>query len=137
MEFVWNEDYKVNVKIFDEQHQHFFELANKVNNLVESGESDKQKILTVISEFGDYGLYHLAAEDECFKKYNYEDREAHMKAHEAYREKIKEYLEQTRETDDARKIAEELVYFSIQWLKNHILSMDKQYSSFCCKCGIE
>lgn len=86
MRILWNESFSVKIKSLDEQHQNFFNLANKIFDVVEKKQISQHKLLRVVSEFGNYSLYHLSAEEEYFKKCNYEDP-AHIQAHNAYREK--------------------------------------------------
>ena len=131
MKFVWTPEFSVGVKMFDEHHQHWFEMANKIYDLANESVIDKEKLLILITEFGNYALYHLSAEEEFFKEYGYPDSELHIKFHNLHRQKIKEYLEEIQKLQsDIQKIAKDLNEFAEKWLIDHIASMDKKYTSF-------
>jgi hemerythrin-like metal-binding protein len=131
MKFTWDRKYSVGVKIFDEQHQHYLELANQIINLADADPIDKEKLLKSISEFGNYALYHLSSEEEYFKKYNYADGETHTRSHDAYRREINKLLSRAiYASGNNAETAQELSDFAIKWLLEHILGMDRQYAEF-------
>ncbi|MGC9968893.1 MAG: bacteriohemerythrin [Minisyncoccia bacterium] len=131
MRFVWTPEYSVGVKEFDDQHKHFFALANKVYEMAMSGSVDKKGLGMAGDEFGNYSLYHLSTEEEYFKKYGYPDASPHIAAHDLYREKIQDYLTRLRrEEPDLNQAARELSDFAADWLFRHILSMDRNYKAF-------
>ncbi len=72
MKFKWDEKFSVGIKSLDEQHQNFFNLANKILEVVAKGHISRHELLRLVSEFGNYSLYHLSTEEEYFKKCNYQ-----------------------------------------------------------------
>lgn len=122
---LWNPDFSVRVKEIDKQHKMFFAILEEIYSLLDSEKTQKE-ILTVLSKLGGYAHYHLATEEEYFLKFNYEGRENHVLAHDAFREKIKKMIEQCRlgKQDVLRKTAD----FANEWLIQHIHNSDKEYT---------
>lgn len=138
MKFEWNDKYNVGVKIFDEQHKHFLELANQIFTLAEAVPPDREKITQAISDFGNYALYHLSSEEEYFEKYDYPDKETHKTAHDNYRQEVGKFLgKATSENENDIATAEGLADFAVDWLLKHILGVDQQYADFFKAQGIE
>jgi hemerythrin-like metal-binding protein len=136
MKFKWSKKYSVKIKSLDEQHKNFFNLANKILDIVKKKEISQHELLRLVSEFGNYALYHLSTEEEYFKKCNYQDP-LHIQAHNAYREKMNSLHIKIRQGDRPKKIAEDLANYAINWLTKHILVMDKKYSEPLIKCGVK
>jgi len=131
MPFTWNENYSVGIKLFDEQHQKYLELANQIDVLSVANTLDKEKLLEKIREFGNYALLHFRSEEEYFEKYKFPPRETHIEAHNQYREKIKEFLSKVQgPAADVKQIAHDLSDFAVDWLLQHVTLMDQHYTDF-------
>ncbi len=131
--FIWNNDYSVGVALIDEQHQHFFEIANEIIDLADKKETGKEALFAYLGELGDYSLYHLGTEEKFFDEFKYENAPQHKVAHDAFRVTIKEHLDAAQNAttdDDIMRLSEVAAAFTGDWLKNHILVMDKQYTAF-------
>jgi hemerythrin len=132
MKFVWNDTYLVGVRVFDEQHKHFFELVNVCYDMVSTGNINREKIEAAVNDMVNYGLYHLSAEEDAFIKYGFPFTSLHVQVHDGYRQKIKELFERLRATsdEDLAALVTEVVDYASKWLSEHILAVDAQYSSF-------
>ena len=130
--FIWTEEYSVGIKEIDEQHQHFFEIANKILDLVVGENQVKEEILKALTELGDYGFYHFSTEEKYFDEFGYDLAPLHVDAHNKYRETVGKYFKDINKDEgvDVKKIAEDMATYSSNWLSNHILLMDKQYTKF-------
>lgn len=129
--FNWTEEYSVDVKLIDEQHRHFFQIANSLIDLTESEDSKKEPLMFLAGELADYAFYHLGVEESYFDKFNYKEAPYHKAEHDNYRSKVQNYLNEIRnETANLREIAKELAVFSNDWLTHHILLVDKRYTLF-------
>lgn len=136
--FVWTEKYSVNVKSIDEQHQHFIDIINDLNDLKNKKDLTKEDALIKVIQLGDYAFYHLDTEEELFKKTGYKDAPLHIEAHNQFRAKSKELILQVRESnEDIKKIIENCALFAGNWLLDHILVMDKEYSNWFNEHGIK
>lgn len=129
--FNWTDAYSVHVEEIDEQHRHFFEIANELIGLAENDPADKEHLFALLGKLGNYALYHLSTEEEYFEKYDYPDVAPHIAAHESYRTAIKQYLEDVRAEDaDVPALAKKAAFYSSSWLAEHITGMDQRYSAF-------
>lgn len=127
---MWKDEYSVGVALIDEQHKHFFEIANLLYDAAASSVVSTENALALAIEMSDYALYHLGTEEEYFKKFSYVDERLHVGAHNAYRVKMVEYLDAVRkEEGDMRALIREVADYSGNWLASHILVMDKNFSS--------
>jgi hemerythrin-like metal-binding protein len=129
--FVWTPEYSVDVKEIDEQHKEFF---NIINVLLEASESDsisKEMLLMKIGLLGNYAAYHLGTEESLFDQFKYDGAVKHIEAHNMFRVKIKELITKAEtESVNQKEIIQEAANFAGDWLLNHILIVDKQYSKF-------
>ncbi|MFA6494867.1 MAG: bacteriohemerythrin [Candidatus Paceibacterota bacterium] len=127
--FIWSENYSVGVASIDEQHQHFFDIVNSILDMVDQKDVSRETLIAPIRELSEYVQYHLGTEETYFAEFHYPEAAAHINAHNQYREKIKSYL---GIIDDPEKnmhdLAKEIAIFSGDWLFNHILLMDRQYT---------
>ena len=129
--FIWTDEYKLGIGIIDEQHQHFFEIANQIYDTLETKQGEKEKLVLIINELKDYAFYHLATEEKYFNQFAYSDMANHMKYHTMFRVRVGEYIDRIKEADvDIAKLAEDVTDFATNWLSNHILSADKMYAPF-------
>lgn len=130
--FVWTPEYSVGVQLVDEQHQHFFTIANKLIEVSHEDAPDREVLSNLFGELGDYALYHLNTEESFFRAFAYEDIEPHIAAHDAYRDMVANHFatELHKPEADLKKLAEEMATYSGTWLQNHILSMDKKFTAF-------
>jgi hemerythrin len=130
---VWKDEYSVGVRLFDEQHKHFFEITNEIYELLENGRASRETLLAVVDKMSSYIHYHLFSEDEIFHLYDYPDAKSHIKAHQGYSRKIKQYMNKllkVKSKIDYQEMVKELLDFASQWLSWHILETDKKYSEF-------
>lgn len=135
--FNWEEKYSVSVPSIDEQHKNFFRITNDLIDLTKESLLQKKDLVAVAEELERYASYHLKTEEEYFEKFNYENAIPHIKEHDYYRNKVKGIIEKINEgNEDIKIFVDELANFSIQWLSNHILVADKEYSEFFKQHGI-
>lgn len=131
MKFTWTPEHSIGIKIFDDEHQQYFVIANKIYDLLDSSEPNRDLLLSEVSALTNYALYHLASEEVAFYKYNFPGTKAHVMAHNALRQKISDYLNicHLPETDLVSEVRE-MVDFASNWLVAHISSTDKLYTEF-------
>lgn len=129
--FVWENEYSVGVKEIDEQHQHFFELANEILDLVNKENPARKEVFSAIEKLGNYAFYHFGTEESYFDKFNYPETTEHVAVHNEYRKSVENYMNEIRaEGTDVFKTALEIALYSNNWLATHILKMDKKYTKY-------
>ncbi len=125
------------IGIIDEQHQHFFEIANQIYDMLDTKQGEKEKLVIIINELKDYAFYHLATEEKYFNQFAYSDMAHHMKYHTMFRIQAGEYMDRIKdESVDINKLAQDVTDFATKWLATHILAADKMYAPFFIEKGL-
>ena len=121
-EIIWKDEYSVGVDQFDRQHQHLFEIINK---LTARPDTSKDSSLTsqTIKEMFDYAKEHFTAEEELMQQYDYPEIESHKKQHDYF-------IGTTDELSNTKVRPEEIAEFLKVWWTIHILKVDMKYKEF-------
>lgn len=129
MAIEWNPNLSVGVKDIDDQHKIWFE---KANGLFESGKEGRAKehIKEMLDFLDDYTKYHFKHEEAYMEKIKYPEIDAQKKAHESFINdlaKLKADYDQSGGNILVILNANKMV---INWLTNHIKTMDKKIGDF-------
>jgi hemerythrin len=129
---MWDERYIIDNSNIDEQHKKIFSildlLENSCNSESESeSESESKTILFAIDSLFEYTQVHFHAEEQLMLSGNYNKYEEHKLLHEQFIDSILIYREQF-ELIGASEIAVMLCLKLREWLVNHILFVDQDYS---------
>lgn len=123
----WSGNYSVNVGIVDEQHQEIIRLVNEMHDALRQRKS-KEVLGTILNELADYAVRHFTVEEDLFQKYGYPEEAVHKEAHAAL---VRRVVELKKDFESGRaSINTDVMNFLKDWLINHILRIDKRYSSF-------
>ncbi|MFA6521917.1 MAG: bacteriohemerythrin [Candidatus Gracilibacteria bacterium] len=130
--FIWTKEYSVGIELIDNQHKHFFEITNNILDYADQKDlSNRNEIVNLINDLGNYALYHLSTEEEYFDKFKYPDAPAHIEAHNNFKKTAKALFDEVIKADtNIKATAQKAALFAGSWLFQHILSMDKKYSQF-------
>lgn len=120
----WRESYSVNVKVFDQHHQHLFDLINKLHENMRVGKGHEVLDETLRS-LVDYAQRHFTAEEELLKKTGYAGLPAHMVEHRKFMDKVNSLVEQHK--NGKIVVTSALLTFLCDWLKTHIAMTDRGY----------
>jgi hemerythrin len=127
----WSNEYSVNIKEIDRQHQFLINIINKMHELVMTDAGDaanRSDIRRIFAKLADYTDYHFRTEEELFKTHNYPGFKIHKQQHN---ELVLQILElQRRFLKNEVSITQEIFDFLKKWLLNHILVSDKEYTDF-------
>ncbi|MFA7229857.1 MAG: hemerythrin family protein [Victivallaceae bacterium] len=118
---------RTGVVLIDKQHFKYFDivssLMDSLSNQVPAGK--------LFQDLNDYVIYHLSTEEGLMEKYGYEKMAAHVKQHDFFREKIKEYsalCARVRDIDVNMKM--KISNLLIDWFVNHIQTVDRKLCDF-------
>ncbi|MBF0594343.1 MAG: hemerythrin family protein [Candidatus Omnitrophica bacterium] len=134
MIFEWLDTYNLNVKEIDDQHHQLVDILNRLNTFITKGAPAKDSWLGLINELSDYAYFHFKTEESLMTRHAFEYAEEHQEDHAFFKNKI-EYFKVAFETDDMNA-ADEMLYFLMVWLQNHILIVDHKLCVFLNKKGI-
>ena len=131
MKFTWTPNHSVGVKKFDDEHQQYFLLANKIYDLLDQKDVPRELILANFMSLAQYAFYHLSSEEATLYQYSFPGTHAHILAHDVLRNKIQEYIEKCQAPDcDMPVLVREVIDFASNWLSVHINSTDRLYTEF-------
>ncbi len=134
MEFIsWVEEYSVNVREIDHQHKKLLEIINKLHDGILAVNYDFT-LTEVLDELVNYTVYHFGFEENLLVRSGYQKVTKHFSMHSEFIDKLKDYLRKHQSGEIS--ITEDLMSFLKDWLVNHIMHTDKEYSSFLNSKGI-
>lgn len=120
----WNSKYELGIESIDSDHKN---LVGIIDELIGALSEGKGKAITepLLKKLSDYTISHFRREEFLLKSANYDDLESHMRQHQLFIEKIKEF--QQKHKSGAEGVAIEMMKFLKEWLVNHIMVIDKKY----------
>ena len=125
--FDWKDDYSVGVYKLDRDHKKLFGFVNKLHEAMKEGQA-ASAAEGIIKELLDYTKYHFGEEEKLMEGINYPGLPTYKNTHKMFLTEI-EKLKQEAENGMAIFVTVKLVNTAIDWLKNHILLMDKKYQA--------
>lgn len=129
MIFEWKQEYSVNVKEIDIQHEEILESMRFIYDAVMSKKAPEvlNKVLDVLTR---HSNAHFLTEEGYFKEFNYEGAAEHIDAHNKLRKDVGDFIVRIQQgTDDnIYNIAFELIDFLENWLVDHLETLDKKYT---------
>lgn len=124
----WNHDiYSVGIEKIDNQHKKLVDIINKLFDSFSKGKAE-EVVSEILEELSQYTEYHFKTEEEYFEKYQYPDRENHIRQHKDFIKKLDEWKKQNNEKKS--DIHYSILDFLKKWLPEHILKEDKSYEKF-------
>jgi len=122
----WKEEYAIGVQQIDEQHQHLFEIGNKIYELLENYILDDKydKIVVILEELRQYTKYHFQSEEQYMLQIKYPRYFSQKVEHDDFISKIEE-VELKDIDENQEKYIRDLLLFVFNWILEHILQKDK------------
>jgi methyl-accepting chemotaxis protein len=128
----WNDCMSVQVTKFDDAHKKLIVMIGQLNDNFRQGEGEKATLATLAS-LAAYCVEHFTDEERQMKEQRYPGYERHKLAHEAFVQKVQETIV---DFENHRLSPASIMDLLSQWLMEHILKVDKEYSEFFLKKGI-
>jgi hemerythrin len=126
-QFRWDSTYSVKVKRFDDEHQELFRILNQLYDGM-MARRGQEVLESVLKDLLQYTEKHFADEEVVMRNAAYPQLQAQIEQHRRFTDKIKELL--TKYKAGSIGMTVEVLDFLTDWLKKHIIGMDKQYSEF-------
>lgn len=123
----WSDKLITGVREADEQHKKLVSLINELYDAMKQGKG-KEVIDKALDELVRYAGYHFTTEETLMSKYGYPELASHKREHEAFKAKIKEFLE--KKAKGEATLTMEVMTFLKDWLVKHIMGTDKKYGPF-------
>jgi len=123
----WKDQYCVGIEKIDHQHQHLFEITNK---LIERPvcSRDCELASDILKEMINYAREHFTDEEVLIREYDYPELETHKRQHDYFINTTAELA--INFMNNSNTTAGEIAEFLILWLSTHILKSDMKYKAF-------
>lgn len=131
--FRWTEQYSVHIDELDRQHQWLFATINELNEALSSGQG-AAVTHSVLQKLVQYALTHFAAEEKLMEQHSFPGLQRHKTEHHKFAEDLAKFEADFDNKKSGVPVA--LLFFLDHWLKHHILTTDKEYSSYLNEHGV-
>lgn len=125
--FDWKDEYSVGIAELDGQHKKLVDALNRLFSAMRDGGA-RDVSGSILSELVQYAKTHFTYEEDLMTLYNYPGFADQKKAHEVFIQKIGKFLEKYRQGKFMLSL--EIMNFMKEWLREHIVGSDKQYTDF-------
>jgi|SRR5208283_3182348 len=130
----WTQKLSVGIPSIDKQHQKLIELLNAFFVSVQNKDG-KGKIATVIKGLKDYTIEHFNSEEAVMRIHKYPGLEVQVREHESFVKTVQDF--EDRFNKGKLILTLEITNFIRDWITNHIMNVDKQYSDFLAQRGVK
>jgi len=124
----WTQDLSVGVPELDAQHQRWIGMINELHDTLLHGDAEDLVAITgrMLRAMGEYVEEHFRTEEAYMEKIGFPGLDAHREVHHRFAQRIQRYI---AEHEDGTSILNtSLMKELMNWLTDHIATMDKQYA---------
>ncbi|HOE91105.1 MAG TPA: bacteriohemerythrin [Candidatus Cloacimonadota bacterium] len=130
----WNDSYSVKINSIDQQHKQLIAYINELHEAMSQGKS-KQVMGDILAKLANYTVEHFTLEEKYMSDHHYVDLDNHKNTHASFVKKVSEYRQAYEEGKFLISI--EIMNFLKDWLTNHIMGTDQNYSAFLVAKGVK
>jgi hemerythrin-like metal-binding protein len=123
---VWKDRYSVGIEGMDQQHKKLVGLINELHDAMQAGRANEAVVKT-LDGLVSYTLTHFGAEEALLKKSGYPGYEQQRSEHQKLVAQVKALQQKARAANLALSL--EVSAFLRNWLIDHIVGVDKQYTA--------
>lgn len=123
----WSEEFNVNVKIIDDQHQQMLDIVNGLHNAVEAC-AEKTILEKLLINLYEHTRDHFSTEDELMKAHDYPGYENHLHEHRVLLQHLDNLV--TGVTGGKNPTFRSDYDVSSDWVLIHIFKSDKALGAF-------
>lgn len=122
----WTGEFSLNMPEIDQQHQQLIELINQVWVATIDKQHNKVEMIRIVYALERYTVTHFTAEEIFMREIGYQKFAEHKQAHDQFVARIRQ--EKVRVAAGER-LNLDIVHYLKDWLINHILVADKEYTT--------
>lgn len=126
--FDWNDGLSVGIESIDNDHKKLLSLINELSNAILKNHASNV-IENVFLQLEEYVVVHFEREEALMEKCHYPGIENHIKQHQIFIQKVPELKYKLLKADSA-KICQEVNVFLYDWLMNHIIGEDLDFTQY-------
>lgn len=129
---MWTDDLTVGIDEIDSQHKSLFLQLEKLLDACVAGR-EREEVLVMLGFLDHYVVTHFATEEGLQREHCYPGYEKHRLEHEGFLHRINLLREEIANSAPSRDFVLRVNQTLIDWLKTHILTVDKAASEFLLK----
>ena len=130
----WSDQYSVGIAAIDSQHQKLVAFINGLHAAMLSGQGSTVLGKTLDGLVG-YTVTHFAFEEKLLRDSAYPELEAHRAEHAKLISSVSKLQQGFRSGTVA--MSRDVMQFLKGWLMDHIVGVDKKYTSHMNACGVK
>lgn len=130
----WQPGYNTGIEVIDQQHRLLVDLINELYQASNNG-TDRQILSKMINKLGVFAATHFGREEYYFDLHSYPDKDAHLKEHDYFEDKLLEFEDDFNA--GKQNVTEKVLSFLSDWLVSHISNSDKSYVPFLKERGVK
>ncbi len=123
---LWDERYSVGVEKIDRQHEMFFGLINRLEDLTHH-DNFRDELPRLLNEIVEYASLHFKTEEAIMDEVGYDDIKSHHEKHESIKADVYHECKRVVEKEATAMDVIWLYNYMNNWLKHHILEVDMLY----------
>ncbi len=123
----WNDSYSVNIRAFDDQHHHLFDLLNQLHDAMKAGKSNTV-LGPILQELVRYTATHFESEESIMQQHRYPMLSEHRKQHQELAAQVADF--ERKYQAGTVLLGLPLMEFLRSWLTHHIFESDRRYSGY-------
>ncbi|MCL1904456.1 MAG: hypothetical protein FWF94_08600 [Oscillospiraceae bacterium] len=124
---MWNDSLRIGVDKIDEQHKTLFlKVGHLIDDIIDTGEYQKEKIISTILFLKEYAVTHFADEEAYQISINDKNYLKHKKMHENFVATVLRHEKKMVESDFAYKDVSKFAGTLLAWLTYHVSDVDQK-----------
>jgi len=123
----WSDEYSVNVREIDVQHQKMLELVNDLHSAVEAC-IDKNGLKSLLVELLEFTRLHFSTEEQLMEKHDYPELAEHHKEHRMLLQHLSDLVDAVSRGKSPTFCSDYDV--STDWALIHIIEFDNSLGAF-------
>lgn len=120
----WDDSFSNGIEIFDTQHKGLFKLINELHDGIRE-KRNREALGAALGTLMEYTKSHFGDEENAMRIAGYPGYDDHKRQHVAFIAQVSDINERYRAGDPVMTM--ELVGLLVNWLKNHIQTVDRAY----------
>ncbi len=131
--YQWKDEYTVNIKVIDEQHQKFLSIINELKVVINEG-SCKENVSGIFFQIAYLIDHYFIQEEIYFNDLKYPNFEQHKIEHNSFIDRIIKFQKDLE--NNKPDLCLEIYHYLEEWFDEHILKYDKEAVEYLKNSGI-
>lgn len=135
-EIVWTDNLAVGVGLIDEQHKLLIKHLNDLKLALASTKGPAH-VTSTLDFLIEYTNFHFGTEEKHMAANNYPEIDFHKSKHEEFKKNLRHMEADLQEEGATQDLADEMDALLVNWLIQHIQSVDVAFGKYLMSKGIE